>query len=427
MTKRLNILSFLLFLVLTFSCEFEKRIPPRGYLPVSGISTTQLEASYFWLPQNKLNSSYWKDADFLEVSLSNLATHNLYADGYLNMTGTYNGLSDFNRGHDPLVKIKAGYDDENIYILIEWKDTTANASYMNWFYDGTEDAHKTDTSGGWTSQRNSDNFILLFDLDGSSVKDAWKWSLALTAPFDMAYNLQANNNGILSGIPDNTVRNAPDTSSRSGPAFEWNGNRQEIFLADSTRILLDPAYFLLDNHKIAFEGDPAAGQKIFNQTADCKFCHGLNGNGDFEGSEGGVLADVKTLRMSRNDLVSFISGFDHEGSGDQYWGRIKNNPTDITNLLSFLRGLAGIPGSTLIQPIINPDIKALTNIGIGTISSSNSIYKVLLIRALNTGKANNVVFTPDKVYTFSIRFSDNDDINYIGASDLQLIFKSKEL
>jgi hypothetical protein len=427
MRKVFTVIIIQLILLLFVSCEFEKRIPPKGYLPNTPKATPQLEASYFWIPQDQIGSDYWKDANYLEISLSNLSIHNQYTDGYLNMTGTYNGLADFNQGRDPQATLKAGYDDEYIYIMVEWKDTTADPSYMSWLFDGPSDIHKPDTTGGWTSQRNNDSFVLLFDVDGSDTKDAWKWSLALTAPFDMAYNLSVDASGTLTDASNKIIRNASDSSSRSGPLYEWDGNRQEITLPDSTRKLLDPAYFLLEDHKTVYTGDPAGGSVAFNQKADCKFCHGPGGNGEFEGSNGGKLSDVKTLRLSRTDLISFISSTEHEGSSNQYFGRIKNDPAEVTDLLAYLRGIAGLPGYRLIAPITDPDIKALTNIGLGTINPNNSSYKVLLIRPLNTGESGDVVFSPDQVYSFSIRFSDNDDINFVGASNLQLIFKSKEL
>jgi hypothetical protein len=298
---------------------------------------------------------------------------------------------------------------------------------MSWLWDGPTDFRKNDTAIGWTSQRNSDNILLVFDKDLTSEKDAWKWSLALTAPFDMAYNLKLNDQNELTGT-EAIVRNSIGNTSRSGPASEWNGERQEIILSDGTKKLLDPAYFLLDSLKTNFQGDAKTGQIVYNQTADCKYCHGLNGNGESEeGNDGGSLQDVFTNRLSRVSLVNYIGSSAHDGAGDHYWGHIKDNPDDIINLLAFLRSIAGIPGYSLIKPTSEPVVKAISNIGFGTVIVTNSRYQVLFRRKLNTGDSSDIQFLPGSTYTFSIRLSDNDDINYIGAVGLKLIFKSNSL
>ena len=250
--------------VLTIACESEKRIPPKGYIPVTPESTEMLEAAYFWVPQDQLKSSYWKDAPYIEVTLSNGSIKNLYPDGYLNMTGTYDGLADFNNGIDPKVTLKAGYDDEYLYVLVEWKDTTADASIASKLYVGPDDPLKTDSAGGWTSQRNQDNLALLFNMQGGDY-DVWKWSMAYTAPLNMALNTSADNSGKISDDTQILSVNSMDGSSRSKPSYEWNGERQEITLVDGTRRLLDPAYYLLDEMKMNFVGDIEKGHKAFNE------------------------------------------------------------------------------------------------------------------------------------------------------------------
>ena len=428
MSKKFTVrFTALLLLLAMLACESERRIPPKGYIPNTPKPTEQLEAAYFWLPQNQIKSSYWKAADYLEVTLKDLQTRKLYSDGYLNMTGTYDGLKSFNNGNDPQVKLRAGYDDEYLYIMVEWKDTTTDASYASWLWDGPADANKSDSTGGWTSQRNNDNFTILFDKDGSQDKDAWKWSLALSAPFDKAFNLKLDAQGNLSD-PDGIIRNSNGSTPRSGPAYEWNGVRQEILLADSTKMLLDPGYYLLDNFKIPVTGSAEEGQIVFNKTADCRYCHGPDADGFADGeTQGGSLQDVFINRFSRRGLLTFISSSGHEGSGDQYWGRIANNSNDTTNLVAFLRSVAGIPGYSLVKPETAPTIKALTNVGIGSLKKANGFYQVLLIRKLNTGNPDDIQFTPGNTYKFSIRLSDDDDLNYVGATDLELTFKSNAL
>lgn len=417
-----------MFLVsLIIGCETDKRYPPQGYIPNTAKATTQLEAQYFWTPQDKINSSYWKDANFVELALSDIETRNLYGDGYLNMTGTYYGIESFNRGRDSEAKLRAGYDDEYLYILIEWKDTTTNASFMTWKWQGSEDIIKDDSTAGWTSQKNQDNVTLLFNKDDGSGKDAWKWSLAYTAPFDMALNLDADNNGAINNIVIPAVRNASSEGSRVGPAFEWDGARQEIVMDDGSIKILDPAFYLLDENKMPIPGDIKAGETVFNKTAHCSSCHGPNGNGQYEGeTDGGPIDSEFSNKYTREGLVDYISSSSHEGSAGKYWGQIQNNPTQIENLITHLRGIAGVPGHILILPK-EKEIATLTNISLGGIDRKNTIYKVLFKRKLESLNAEDVNFAPNKSYKISVKFSDNDDINSVGSSEIELIFKSKAL
>jgi hypothetical protein len=418
-----------LMLILIMACESEKRFPPRGYLPVTPGATEQLEAAYFWVAQDALNSPYWNDAGFVEVLLSNGETGNLYGDGYLNMTGTYAGLSDFNRGNDPQVMLKAGYDDEFLYLLVEWKDTTADASYMTRLFLGPEDTEKPgENAEGWTSQRNQDSFVILFDND-QGVTDAWKWSLASTAPLNMALDLSADDDGRVIDDSNLLIPNSAGMDARSGPQFEWSGARQEITLWDGTRRLLDPAYYLLniDSMKIGYAGSVEAGRTAFNVTAHCNFCHGDDGNGDAEGSNGGSLNRVFTNRYSREGLREYIGSPGHEGRGPQYWGRIRNDDEAVTDLITFLRAIAGVPGNLIDIPGEEPEIKALTNIGVGSISERNSSYRVLLKRRLVSVQPGNIRFVPGTSYTLSIRLSDNDDMNYVSSGQIQLVFNTNDL
>ena len=431
MKNLMRIVSGLLFTIVALiyfsACESEKRIPPKGYIPNTPESVEKLEAAYFWIPQDQLNSPYWKEANYVEITLSNGSIRNLYPDGYLNMTGTYNGLADFNRGDDAKATIKAGYDDEFVYLLIEWKDTTADASLASRIFNGPEDVRKQDTTGGWTSQRNQDNMLVFFGLPEGGY-DVWKWSMAYTAPLNLALNLSADASGIVDGETEILHDNSSDGTSRSRPRYEWNGERQEITLSDGTRRLLDPAYYLLDDMKMDFEGDVEKGQKAFNVTADCRYCHGPNGNGISDGyTNGGALNDVFTNRYTREGIVELIDSPGHEGRGPQYWGRIKNDSAAVFDLVTFLRGIAGVPGNTIVPPSSEPDISALTNVGTGTVSTRNTSYQILLRRRLQNGNSEDVQFTPENTYTLSIRLSDNDEINFLESQNLELIFKSNSL
>jgi hypothetical protein len=421
-----NILLVLLLLAAISACETEKRYPPKGYLPVTPKATEKLEAAYFWAPQNKLSSPYWKNASYVEVSLSDISKLKLYTNGYLNMTGTFRGMSSFNRGKDPEVTLKAGYDNEYLYVLVEWKDTTTNASYMTRLWQGPSDANKEDSASGWTTQRNNDNVVLFFNHENSTIKDAWKWSLAYTAPFDIALSLQTDADGNLNETRP-LYLNAADNNPRIGPKYEWNGIRQDVLMPDGSAKVLDPAYYLLDNNKMEYKGNISQGEVVFNTTADCKFCHGINGNGESEGSDGGVLADVFTNKYSRQGLIDFINSSAHEGSGGQYFGKIKTDTVKIENLISFLRGIAGVPGNVLVKPESTPEISAQTNISVGGIDKKNSHYQVLFKRKLVTDNTGDIDFIPGNIYTISIQLSDNDEINYVGVSGIELTFMSNEL
>lgn len=422
---KLKVLLILLF-ILFICCEAEKRYPPKGYIPNEPKATNTLEAQYFWTPQDKINSSYWNDASYVKVPLKNIETQNHYDDGYLNMTGTYYGLADFNKGNNPELVLKAGYDNEFIYILVEWKDTTTNASFMTWKWDGPEDELKTDSTSGWTSQKNNDNVTILFDLDDGS-KDAWKWSLAYTAPFDMALNLSANASGIIDSHNTNRERNGNLENSRSGPEYEWKGDRQDVILSDGSIKILDPAYYLLDTYATPISGDIESGQVVFNSTADCKFCHGINGSGEGDGyTDGGSLNGEFINKYTREGLEEFIRSPGHEGSADQYLGKIRNDTEKMNDLLTFMRGIAGVPGFVLTKPEV-VEIHAVSNITVGGIEIRNSKYQVLFRRKLISSNTNDIIFSPSEKYMLSIYLSDNDDINYIGAEDIELIFKSDKL
>jgi len=417
-----------LVIIYITSCESEKRYPPNGYFPNTPAATQQLEAAYFWEPQDRLDSRYWKDASYVEVALADLSVNNLYQDGQMNMTGTYKGVSGINQGKDPGLILKAGYDEEYLYILVEWKDTTADASYYSKLWQGPPDPLKTDSINGWTTQRNHDNMILLFNKEDNTY-DVWRWSLAYTAPFEMAMNLSADADGKISPFPESFLQvNSEGLTPREMPKYEWNGERQEVTLDDGTLKILDPAYYLHNEYKMEFKGSMIGGDNAFNVKADCRFCHGQNGNGIPDGTtSGGALNVVSLNRYSRGGLVEYIGSTAHEGRGAQYWGRIKNNPTDVENLVAFLRGIAGVPGHVLTNPDKGIDISALLNISVGGIEEKNSSYRILLKRKLDTGNSKDVRFDPATTYMFSLRLSDNDEINYIGIEGLELIFKSNTL
>lgn len=418
-------LLFCLILFIQIGCETDKRFPPKGYIPNNPVETDKLEAQYFWIPQNTLKSSYWKDASFVNLGIIDRSTGNLYDDGILNATGTFSGVSGFNDGNTPELKLKAGYDNEYLYLLIEWKDTTLNADYLNWFWNGPDDILKNDSTTGWTQQKNSDNISVLFRHEDNSF-DVWHWNLATTAPFNIAETYNVDDERLFSSAL--TTVNSENESPRTGPKYEWNGQRQEITLSDGTIQIADPARYLLEEYKQLFVGNVIAGQSVFNSRADCKFCHGPDGNGIPDGyTNGGPLNLPFINRYSRDGLAEYIGSSGHEGSGSQYWGRIKNNQQDIDNLVAFMRSVSGIPGQILSMPDMNTFVHATSNISIGRIDEDNSMYKLLLRRKLFTENSSEIQFDTQFSYSLSLQLSDNDEINYVGTKEIELVFKSNEL
>ena len=155
-----------LFIVAGQSCRNDFYAVP---IPASVSTATQtLEASKVAIAPNKVTSSYWNTANYLKVTAANISINKLYPDGWLNMTGSFSGLTSFNGGKDPGLTLKAAYDNENIYILVEWQDAKADFSNGSWLYNGPADSKKSDTTGGWTSQRNSDHVALAFEISSAS-------------------------------------------------------------------------------------------------------------------------------------------------------------------------------------------------------------------------------------------------------------------
>lgn len=425
MIKNLTYRISILFLITFLSCETDKIIPSKGYLPSDGIKTESLNAGYFWITQGKLTSSYWKEADYVDVNVQSISTQNLYPEGYLNMTGTYNGLEDFNSGDAPNVKLKAGYDDAYLYILAEWNDISTDASNKTLIWDGPDDPLKMDSTAGWTYQENSDKFLIEFD-HPDNTKDVWLWDAALSAPLSMAFNMSMSRDGSITN--DNNLNYSSNTNDLSvRPIYEWNGERQELETSLGTTIL-DPAYYLLDTYKTHYIGNVASGKTIFNVTADCRFCHGPNGNGipdDY--TDGGSLQRKSLNRYSREGLIEFIESTSHEGRGNQYFGKIKSDTNAVNNLIAYIRGISGVPGN-IIHPPENKDVMAYSNISIGGVSEENTTYKVLFIRKLNNNNnSNDVQFNTESSYNFSVKISDGDGINYIGSGNIELKFKSNSL
>ena len=434
------------------SCEkdYYFETPP----PKTSHQTANLEASRAATPPTSINSAFWRTADYLKVTSADVSLHQLYTDGLLNMTGIFNGLADFNNGADPGLSLKAAYDNDNLYILAEWTDSNVNVSNASWLWNGPTDARKTDSTGGWTSQRNSDHLAFAFEISPASNAngtftnvgcaaschggansymhpdagkiDLWNWDMATSAPLGYARDMVANSSSLADDSGQKTYqRNNIGTTDRSGPAFEWDGTSQNITLPSGQTSILDPGFFLMN--KTPFLGDAGNGDAIYHRVAppgDCVNCHGEHGEGGSEGA-------INTISQNKKSRATLISNMDDVADMTAYWGPLSAN--EKNDVIAYLKGLSGVPGNYLTTPDgSNADITAVNNVTAIQIKNAmlpatnqHTQYQVLFTRKLNTGNADDVQFdpTPGKSYRFGIAIMNNDGKNHIGSNAETLLFK----
>jgi hypothetical protein len=418
-------------------------------------STSTLEASRVTTAPLTIGSAYWKSADYLSVNSVNVSTNQLYSDGFLNMTASYLGLNSFNKGTDPKLRLKAAYDNDNLYILAEWTDFTVDLSNSSWLFNGLNDTLKSDPVAGWTSQRNSDRFALAFEISNASGPagsfgsvgcaaschtnagiasmsptagsvDIWNWSLFGSAPLGYAEDMNAST-GIFSDDAGQPiyVRNANGSTSRSGPAFEWDGRSQNVTLSNGSSSILDPAYYIFN--KTAFIGDAARGDSIYHSAAppgDCVYCHGDRG-------QGGSSTAINTISQNKKSRADLMASMDNVGDMFSYWAPL--SPSSKDDIVAYLRGLSGVPGYYLNTPDgSNADIKSVNNVTPVQIKNSmlpvtnvHSLYQVLIIRKLRTNNTDDAQFEPSvgKTYPFGVALMNNDGKNHIGSTIETLTFK----
>lgn len=417
-----NLRTALLCLFLA-GCTYYERDPVKIPQPETSNPTTTLEATHVTTPPNKTSASYWKTADYLPLTEQNLITGQVQvADGLFNMSGTFAGLTSFNQGDDPDVRMQAAYTNDSLYILISWKDTLYHASNSNWIYDGPSDPNKPGSTAGWTSQRADDNFAIGFDMGGGK-RDVWNWSMALSEPLGFAIDMVDNGAGPVADTGDKMfVRNAV-SDNRSGPQYEWNDIQQELNRKKAGFTILDPGYYLLN--KKAFSGDIVAGEVYYQ--AECAPCHGPTGNG--EGTPSGYETGIRLNkpgqfnRWTRQAMDDFAPNSDtHEGAVHYPAGE-----ADRANLFARLRGFSGIPGYYLQNPTgSSSDIHAASNAVIANLPVYNKKYSVLLVRKLNTTQTDDIALDPSTItYSFNFAVRDNDLINQVGSNNQILTFKPK--
>ena len=463
MTKinKILLLMFGIVLLVVASCQKDYNYsippaPPKAPPKVSDSSTT-LEAYFTNTPPNTINAAYWKTANYLQVNSTTIIKNLLYGDGLLNMTGTYNGSTDFNRGGNPKLSIKAAYDNTNLYILAEWYDSTVNPSQASWLYEGDYDPLKpTEVSTGWTSQRNSDKLALAFEIANASspagnfssvgcqacchgsgnsaimsptsgTVDIWNWNLATSSPLGLMHDLVSTSAGLVNdaGTPIAT-RNVAGSTDRSGPAYEWNGTDQTVTspaIAGGKTSLLDPAFYLMN--KTPMVGSAVNGRAVYSSQG-CNTCHGDNGEG---GSGGGP---INTMSQNKKSRSAYKAAMDNVPDMSDYWGPL--SASDQDDVVTYLRGLSGVPGYVLNSSASGSttDISVVTNVTPSNISNAmfvstnhHSKYQVLIIRKLKTNNADDIQFdlTASKIYNFGVALMDNDGKNHVGSAKEILTFK----
>lgn len=441
-------------LLMTFiGCQ--KEYFPQPPLPKVAKQTSTLEASYSPAPSLNINDKFWKQADFLKVTSVDINKGLLYTDGLLNMTGTYNGMSEFNAGKDPNMIMKAAYDNNKIYVYVEWTDSDLNPQFGSSIWNGHADPLKSDTANDWTSQGNSDRLALAFDISGASSSagtfvekgcaaschnnqmqpatgtvDIWNWSLALSEPLGYASDMVADaTNGLTSDAGQKlSVRNKVDIDDdRSAPAYEWDGTDQTLTRPDGKTTTLDPTFYLLN--KTPFLGNIKTGDAVYHFVGTCDHCHGEYGEGGGEGGDGPAFADLAFGgKYSRAMIKNFASSNLHDGH--TFFNDVPVSSQD--DLIAYIKGLASLPGNYLTQPDgSSADIWTVSNINRTKINiySLHTVYKILLVRNLTTNNSDDAQFTlPEgKSFPFGVALMDNDGKNHVGSLKEILTFKSKGL
>ena len=88
-----------------------------------------------------------------------------------------------------------------------------------------------------------------------------------------------------------------------------------------------------------------------------------------------------------------------------------------TDVLARLRGFTGVPGYFLTTPEGSvADLTTQSNVDYTMIEdASNTHYRLLIVRALATGNADDTQFSPGNAYPFGVALMDDDGRNHIGS------------
>ncbi len=348
------------------------------------------------------NSPKWEEANFTKISLSDLTTGQSYGEEYKNANGTIDGISGLGGSKKVDLTLKALYDDEYIYILAQWNDSTLSVQFKNWVWEDK-----------WLRTGNTDQLILKFDMGGN--KDVWHWSAALSAPMGYALDGIQYEDELRFDEGDLTFETLDSEGSK--PAFEWNGESPVFTKPSGVSSILDPAYFMAGT--TVFIGEPVSGKVLYAE--NCMACHGNYGETGFSKNGYGVsINPVNLNRWSRETINDYIRSDGHDGT---YISNELNN-TDEANLVAYMRGVGGIPGFRVREPSGSvADVEAQTFLSLVTVNLQNTTYKVMFKRKLQTGMSDDIQFDPAMgPIQFDILLSDNDDMNFVGALNQKLMF-----
>lgn len=414
---------FLQIAFLTVSCTYYENPEPFIPKPKVAEATTTLEAEYTSDAPNNLTHAYWSTADYLIIQEENITTDLINnIDGLLNANNMQKGVTDFNKGNPSNLELKAAYDDQNLYVKVTWSDAKYNVSQGSWLYNGLIDPLKTDIADGWTAQGNDDNLLLSFDM-GSSKRDVWKWSLALSEPLGFAIDMFDDGITMVTDDGDKIYeRNEMVMDDyRSGPKYEWDGVQQELERGLAGFTILDPGFYLLN--KTNFIGDVDLGDQLYQ--AECSECHGTKGDGEGHVWATGVTFAIpgRMTRIGRNEYDIRISASTHDGK--THWTPLTQEEKD--NLIARIYSFTGVPGYFLDNATGSfPDVQAVSNTQLAKITSPREgvQYEVLLVRPLLTGTTQDIQFdlSTSMDYVFDIFLTDNDDLNKIGLKNQSLTF-----
>jgi hypothetical protein len=416
----------------------------------------------------------WAEAQEISVATQTVDAGMLYGGGQLNMSGTFGGTTDFNRGQAANLRLTALYTTGSgqIFMRARWNDEIINLDRRRALFNGPTDPQKPgESADGWTSQLNDDKIGVAFEIEpGTSSEfgtfdqvgcaaschfvegegldmrpatgevDIWHWKTSRSEPLGYVNDqfsepVDGRKTDAGTGIE---VRNlAVSGDNRSGPKFIWDGVDQVIPAGQPRAGTLDPAFILLNGHlQDVSDRDADNGEVIYQ--ASCAVCHGIDG-------QGGIGPAFNTLDFGRDfdeEVDEESSAITHPGAGAYnalsepgkadvrlrifgFWGvpgyylQVPDgSAADVTTITDLDYSVAGIDSLTPITQAQPPDDNAVLN----RYKFEQDGYCVVLIRDLETGFNDDTQFDTSMSYPFGVALMDNDGKNHIGNTLLTLEF-----
>lgn len=371
--------------------------------------------------------------DFYEANLSSdfpNGSKGLSYTGEYNMTGSKNGIS-------AKIMMRAAYTATDLYIQLEWNDSTFNDNRRRFLFNGPGEGN-VGTINGWSSQLNDDKFSLAFDINGAGdgtgsftdrgcavachgsmnptagSVDLWHWKMNRSNRMGYVNDQWADPAGRKNDGGDPIeVRNWKVSNDiAAGPGNIWNpaGGAQVVTLPNPGEgtITLDPAFHLLRSKATPLLGNADSGETLYN--ARCSGCHSplTSWNAKFA---------ARGLNQTDAQLKSYTEGAGHPGAGSA----AGMSATDWDNLNARFRGFAGVPGY-MVQPPTgsNADLVVMNS---KTVYAGGR-YRIIVRRKLVTGNSDDVQFNlaAKKEYVFGVGVMDNDGKNHAGKAHQLLRF-----